>query len=253
MENFKHICVFTVFIAAGCCGLAYADLYVDSAPNNSNLTDWSAWWQQTKTDVAAGTFTDLRSIDNPNAGAYTVSPYDEIVYNTGDMGNRIQWIYWMPNESTTSLNDRFEVKWVIDFYGTNYTMDWSTNKWTVDSPEKGWTEPTNWENYNNGQGTTGVVGTFSFAWQANDNYAEPFSTDSNLFNETNQEDIRALAEVVLMYQTYATGYIRLRPTTDDEWVVIEILTVDVHAPLPAAVVLGLIGLGVAGYKLRKSS
>lgn len=253
MENLKNICVFTVFVAAGCCSVACADLYVDSAPNSSNLADWSDWWQQTRADVADSTFTDLRSIDNSNAGAYTVCPYNEIVYDTGDKGNRIQWIYWMPKESTTSLNDRFEVKWVIDWYGTNYTMDWSTNKWTVDSLEKGWIEPTTWEDYKNSQGESGVVGTFSFALQANDNNAEPFNTYGNIYDETNQEDIRALAEVVLMYQTYATGYIRLRPTTDDEWQVIEILTVDVHAPLPAAVVLGLLGLGVAGYKLRKSS
>ena len=253
MENVKHICVFTVFILAGYCNMASADLYVDSAPDVFGSPDWAPWWDQTKTDVADGTFTDLRSVNYPNAGAYTISPYDEIVYNTGDLGNRMHWIYWMPGENTASLDDHFEVKFVIDWYGTNYTMDWSTKTWTADNPEQGWIEPSSWVNYQNSEGQTGVIGTFGFALRANDNYAELYDTDGNIYNETDQADINALAEIVLMYQTFATGYVRLRPTTDDEWEIIEILTVDVHAPVPAAVVLGLIGLGVAGLKLRKST
>lgn len=233
--------------------MASADLYVDSAPNISGSPDWAPWWDQTKADVAGGTFTDLRSVNYPNAGPYAISPYDEIVYSTGDTGNRIHWVYWLPGENTAGLDDRLEVKWVIDWHGMNYTMDWSTQSWTADNPEQGWTEPTDWEDYNNGEGDTGVIGSFSFAWQANDNYAELYSTDSDPYNETDQADINALSKIVLMYQTYATGYIRLRPTTDDDWVIIDILTVDVHAPLPGAVLLGVIGLGVAGLKLRKSS
>ena len=251
MENIKNICVFTMFFVAGYCCTASADLYIDSAPNYNGSSDYDPWWEQTKTDIADGTFTDLSSIKYPNS-TYNINPYDEIVYSTGDKGNRIHWIYWLPGENTSSLDDRVEVKWVIDWYGVNYTMDWSTQKWVVDNPEQGWKEPTDWENYNDGQGTTGVIGSFSFAWQANDNYAEFYDTDGDIYNETDQADITALHDIIAMYQTFATGYIRLRPTTDDEWEIIDILTVEVHAPVPAAVLLGVIGLGVAGLKLRKS-
>lgn len=253
MENVKNICVFAVFFVAGCCCLASADLYVDSAPNIYGSPDWAPWWDQTKADIAGGTFTDLRSITSPNTEPYTISPYDEIVYNTGDMGNRIHWVYWLPGENAASLDDRLEVKWVIDWYGVNYTMDWSTQSWTVDSSEQGWTEPTGWEDYDNGEGVAGVIGSFGFAWWANDNYAELFDTDGDIYNETDQADIAALYEIVTMYQTFATGYIRLRPTIDEEWEIIDILTVNVQTPVPAAVLLGVIGLGVAGLKLRKSS
>ena len=41
--------------------LADPSLYVDSAPNVYGSPDWAPWWDAAKADVAAGTFTNLRT------------------------------------------------------------------------------------------------------------------------------------------------------------------------------------------------
>ena len=55
-------------------------LFVDSAPNVYGSPNWAPWWAATKTDIIAGSFTNLRSATFP--GTNTISPYDEIVYST---------------------------------------------------------------------------------------------------------------------------------------------------------------------------
>lgn len=98
-----------------------------------------AWWNQTKADVAAGTFQNLRTGTHP--GTLCIDPYDEIVYSTVDLGKRLHWIYWVPGETTASLNDRFQVKWVIDREVVAWTYDWNAKKLIADGSEIGWVQP----------------------------------------------------------------------------------------------------------------
>ncbi|MFB3910277.1 MAG: PEP-CTERM sorting domain-containing protein [Candidatus Eisenbacteria bacterium] len=183
-------------------------LNADSAPNMHGSGAWAPWWEQAKADVVAGTFVDMRTGTYP--GTHYYDPYDEIVYSTGDLGKRIHWIYWLPGERVENLDNRFEVRWVIDWDGEDWTVDASGN-WILADAEAGWSQPspTGWENYDDGD-HDGVIGSLGFAWWATDNEALPFTTDLNPYNEANQDDIDALRQTVLGAQTFATGEVRYR-------------------------------------------
>lgn len=213
--------------------------YVDSAPNAYGSPDWAPWWSQTKEDVVAGTFVNMRTGHFP--GTTKADPYDEIVYSTMDLGKRLHWIYWIPGETTSNLADNFEVKWVIDWDGTDYTYDWSTYSLVENGEEIGWVQPGSWENYDDGQGNSGVIGSLGFAWWATDDEAEPFDTGGSPYDETDQADIDALRSIALQYQTYAIGM--YRNPSGEEFGQLQVNIAPV--PVPAAVWLlgsGLIGL-----------
>ncbi len=231
-------------LVVGSCLIAQAttvQLYVDSAPNIYGSPNWTPWWNNTKTDVVGGTFVNLRTGTYPNS--LRVDPYDEIVYSTGDLGKRLHWIYWLPGETKSTLNGRFEVKWVIDWDGDAWTYDWNVNNWTPDSPAAGWVQPGSWEDY-----SSGVIGSFGFAWWATDDDAPPGSTDGNPYNETNQDDIDALRNLVFQYQTYALGLVRYRETVNDPW---QYTSLKVTIPDSGASTLGLLGLAVVGLGLYR--
>ncbi len=222
---------------------ADVQLFVDSAPNVYGSPDWGPWWAATKADVAGGTFTDMRTGLHP--GTHDADPYDFIVYSTGDLGKRLHWIYWVPGETTSSLDGRFEVKWVVDWDGDNWTWDWNTNSWVLDDPNAGWIQPASWEDYSGG-----VIGSFGFAWWATDDDAPPFDTGGSPYDETNQADIDALRSEVLAHQTFLTGYVRTRASASDPW---QITTLNVTVvPSPSAALLGLIGMVTAG-RMRRSA
>lgn len=184
---------------------------------------------------------NLRTGTYPNS--LRIDPYDEIVYSTGDLGKRLHWIYWLPDESTASLNGRFEVKWVIDWDGDDWTYDWNTSNWAADSPTAGWVQPGSWENYSGG-----VIGSFGFAWWATDNNAPPSNTGGTLYDETNQADIDALRALVFQNQTYAKGLVRYRETVNEPW---QYTTLRVTIPDAGASTLGLFGLAVLGLSLYR--
>ena len=142
-------------------------LYVDSAPNVYGSPNWAPWWAATKTDVVAGTFTNMRTGTFP--GTTTIDPYDEIVYSTMDLGKRLHWTYWLPGETVAGLDGLFEVKWSIDWGGSNWTLE--GGGWAVDGPAVGWSQPNNWEDYSGG-----VIGSLGFAWWSTDNDALPLDT-----------------------------------------------------------------------------
>jgi hypothetical protein len=220
-------------------------LYVDSAPNVYGSPDWAPWWTQTKADVVAGTFQNLRTGTYP--GTLDIDPYDEIVYSTLDLGKRLHWIYWMPGETVANLNNRFEVKWVIDWGGENWTLD-ENGHWALDSSDVGWSQPTRWEDYNGG-----VIGSLGFAWWSTDNDAPPFDTDHNPYNETDQDDIDALRLDVFKYQTFAEGFVRIRDDVNSEWEVSS-LRVDVVPDGSSTLLLaGLAVAGLAGFHRRLKS
>lgn len=220
------------------------ELYVDTAPNVYGSPAWAPWWSATKTDVVGGTFQNMRSGAHPDSTWMT--PYEEIVYSTGDLGHRLHWIYWAPGQTVASLDGLFEVKWVIDWGGDAWTTD-AGGGWVLDSPTDGWGQPgaTRWEDY-----AGGTIGSFGFAWWSTDNDAPPLDTGGNIYDEVDQADIDALAAQVAAAQTYALGMVRYRASVNDPWTAGPTLKVNL-APEPVTLALAGAGLLVAGWSRRR--
>ena len=208
------------------------NLYVDSAPNTYGSPNWAPWWSQTKTDIVADSFTNLRTGTYP--GSTDIDPYDEIVYSTGDLGKRLHWIYWIPGTTVAGLDGLFEVKWVIDWGGDAWTYEGGS--WALDAPDTGWSQPNNWEDYDDGS-NNGVIGSLGFAWWSTDNDAPPFDSGGSAYDEVDQADIDALRDLVFNNQTYAHGMVRIWDDTSKNWVVTS-LEVNVKSiPEPSIAIL----------------
>jgi hypothetical protein len=207
-------------------------LHVDSAPNVFGSPNWASWWADTKADVVAADFEDMRTGTHP--GTHDADPYDFIVYSTMDLGKRTHWIYWLDGETVAGLDQRFQVKWIVDWDGVDYTYDWGLGALVVDDPNTGWVQPGSWENYSGG-----VIGSFGFAWWA---LNEQGGTN------VDQDDVDALRDDVLTWQTYLAGYARIRDSVEDPWKTVSIqLTV---VPDPATALLLCLG-GLAAVTRRR--
>lgn len=230
---------------------------VDSGPNIYGSPQWATWWASTQQDVVTGNFQDMRSSVLGTPGDLFMDPYDEMVYSTGDLGNRLHWVYWIEGASKDQLNGLFEVRFVFDWDGIDYTYDWGTSSYVAPDANAGWSQPGSWVDYsyvdsNTNTTHTGVIGTFGFAWWPGDNEALPYSTDGNAYNETNQDDIDAFRDVLFDYQTFARGEVRYRDSITDSWT-IETLQVNLQpsvVPVPAAAWMGFLGIGMIAARRR---
>jgi hypothetical protein len=224
------------FLVLGLCAVDNAlavSLVVDTAPNVYGSPDWDPWWEQAKEDVVDGTFDNMRTGYFP--GTLCADPYDEIVYSTMDLGQRLHWIYWIEGVSIADLQGNFEVKWSIDWGGDEWTYE--GGGWAADGDEVGWSQPSSWEEYNGG-----VIGSLGFAWWSTDNDAPPFDTGGSPYDEVDQADIDALRADILKYQTHATGQIRYKDA-DGSWVT-ETLRVEIKS-IPDAATVILLGSAMA--------
>jgi hypothetical protein len=216
--------------------------HVDTAPNVYGSPDWAPWWATTQADVVAGTFDDMRSSVLNTPGDLLMDPYDEIVYSTGDLGQRLHWIYWFENTTVAELTGKVEVRWVIDWGGVDYTYDGGS--WAVATAANGWGGPSSWTNYSGG-----VIGSLGFAWWSTDNDAPPSDTGGSPYDEVDQADIDALRNVVFDYQTFARGEIRCWDDTSGTWQT-DTLQVNI-APVPEPTTISLMLLGMGGLALRR--
>lgn len=250
----KVLLIFIFVFGLSLHSYATITLNVDTAPNVYDSPNWAPWWNQTKDDVVNDNFLNMRSSLLNRPGELKMDPYDEIIYSTMDLGKRLHWIYWLPEETTSSLEDLFQVKWIIDWRGGNYYSE--SDVWHLDSPDRGWNQPTNWENYNDGQGNSGVIGSFGFAWWAWDGSANPGDTGGSFYDETDMADVNAMWNLISQYQTFAKGTIRYRSSVNDDWQ-FQDLQVDVVAnPEPSTFLLlgfGFLGFGVIRRIRKKNS
>ena len=230
----------TILVSAG---WASADLsfYVDTAPNVYGSSSWAPWWTATKADVANGTFENMRSGMYPNS--LRADPLECLVYSTGDLGKRMHFIYWLPGTTKAQATGLFEVKWTVDWAGTEWTTD-ASNNWIVDDANAGWSTPTNWEDYN-----SGVIGSMGFAYWVTDDWANPLSGDSDLYNEVDNADIYAMRAAVLANQTHVNGMIRWRDSITDSWQTKSLSVTFV--PAPGAFLLVGMGLAMVGWVKRR--
>lgn len=149
------------------CGVSSAysiAFYVDSSPNiYASSIAYDKWWGDVKYEVIIDrSFRNMSNGINPdNINTTNFEIEDLSVYSIPDYGKRLNFIYWIEDETVESLkNSNFEISisYIWDDQEYSYTEEESVDK-------THWIEPTAWEDYTH-NGTFGVIGTAGFAWWA---------------------------------------------------------------------------------------
>ena len=128
-------------------------LYVDTAPNVYGSPDYPAWEASAFSAAADGTFVNMANSINPaNVASTNFEIQDEVVYSFGDLGKRLHFIYWIPNATIASLENRFQISLlnIWDGDSSDFYLDYYGSTWLV---------PTKWVEYEGG-----VIGTAGIAW-----------------------------------------------------------------------------------------
>lgn len=209
---------FFVFLSLTATTNSYAvNIYVDAAPNVYGSADYAAWEASSFSAASNGTYTNMINGVNPdNVGTTNFEIQDEVVYSFGDLGKRLTWTYWIPNETVNNLSDRLEVSL------TN-TWDGISSDFYLDYYGSSWLTPSKIYDYNDG-----VVGLAGMAWWG--------AYDTNTEEELNA-DLESWGAVSESW----TFSVRLDDQTTS-------LTSnrDAVAPIPEPSTFLLIGSGLAG-------
>lgn len=150
--NFRAILFLVLVVTISTSARATSiNLNVDSAPNVFGSPDWTPWWDAARTEAINGTFVNMANSQNPaNSGITNFDIRDTVVYSFGDLGRRLHFVYWVPNETIASLTAKnFEVGldyvWDGVFYNDYFGSEWVT--------------PSSWI-----EQAGGVIGSGGFAW-----------------------------------------------------------------------------------------
>ncbi|MFA6241055.1 MAG: PEP-CTERM sorting domain-containing protein [Candidatus Hydrogenedentales bacterium] len=165
--------VVIALMLVGVPGMAHAlsvSIYVDAAPNVYGSPDYADWLSAAYAAAADGSFVNMASGINPaNVGTTDFEIQDEVVYSFGDLGNRLTWVYWIPNTTIAELTGNFEISLLntwdgdeLDFYDYYYGSTWL--------------QPSSWESYNGG-----VIGTAGMAWWGAYNVDTQEALDADMY------------------------------------------------------------------------
>jgi hypothetical protein len=132
------------------------DIFVDSSPNVFGSSSYAGWWANAKATAADGTFVNMANSVNPlNSGTTSFEVEDHVVYSFGDLGRRLNFVYWIGDETIASLQSQdFQISMNYEWDGIEYDLydEYYGQTWITPGSQ-------NWTEFNGG-----VVGSAAFGW-----------------------------------------------------------------------------------------